>query len=180
MAFANNKEISNKMADKAILRYFAMFLLVSHSFCGAVTNSHTLCEDSEVVVFSCAMATKKRMSLCLAERAGDRISYRFGTSRKIELTYSAKPNQRDGFLYNHYFRYNADYEHIYFTIHPYEYTIFHYYDATASEPESYGVVVSKDGEEQARLYCAGEVLNYLNRITTHLRCNEENTLGCTL
>ncbi|MFA5172491.1 MAG: hypothetical protein WC426_13090 [Sulfuriferula sp.] len=76
--------------------------LLSLPACSQETINSTLCNtENEIVVFSCSMANRdhnKTVSICASAKQGEPnsyIEYRFGTAKKIELTYSVTPNNKE-------------------------------------------------------------------------------------
>lgn len=122
---------------------------------------------------------KKTIALCLDKKAGELLSYRFGRSkRNLELSYSAKRGEDDGFFINHYFRQSVDYSRIGFRLRGYEYSIFRNYDATEAPKPKYGVIVSKDGVDKARVNCDTDIVDNMKKLSDHLKCDEDSALGC--
>lgn len=86
---------------------FKFLLLVASSLLSQLAFSHdliksTLCNrENEIVVFSCSITNRnhnKTASICASVKQGEHnsyIEYRFGTEKKIELTYSVTQNNKE-------------------------------------------------------------------------------------
>ena len=153
-------------------------VLFSAMTCDAYQVTSSLCTSSESIIFSCATAKSKKIALCINER-NQLITYRYGKLKEVELSYSAKLTDENGFLYNHYFRPGVDYSRISFVIAGYEYAIFKNYDVTEVPSPSYGIAISKDGNEQAQIKCQFHVIDNLPKFIKRLKCNEQSALGCS-
>jgi hypothetical protein len=123
----------------------------------------SLCENTEQVVFSCAIKKPARIvSLCSSkELTKDRgyLQYRFGLPGKIELEF---PKQREqtqtAFKYSHYFRAQFDQTEISFTQDGYEYAIFDDYNGEekpARHDQGVRITPPNNGKE-VTLACRGK------------------------
>lgn len=86
---------------------FKLFLSVASGFLCLPAFSQeipkpTLCDmTSEIIIFSCSMTNRNRnkiVSICASPKQGENnsyIEYRFGTEKKIELTYSITPQNKE-------------------------------------------------------------------------------------
>jgi hypothetical protein len=95
------------------------------------------------------------------------------------MSYSAKQGSENGFYYNHNFRPNVEYARIIFATAGYEYSIFKNYDAIESSVPEYGVVVSRNDNDEARIVCNSRVINIMEKLISHLKCDMSSTLGCS-
>jgi hypothetical protein len=127
---------------------------------------------------SCSPAASKVIVLCRDEDSG-LITYRYGKSKRVEMSYSAEQGGENGFFYNHYFRSSFDYARIAFAVSGYEYSVFRSYDVTDAPTPKYGVVVSKNGDDEARIECHSQVIDNMEKIITHLKCDTNSALGCS-
>jgi hypothetical protein len=121
--------------------------------------AETLCERNEVVRFSCRIKNSaKTVSVCsskiLNEDSGY-LQYRFGTPKKIELTFpSERKNTLGEFTWESHRPYQGYYDSLGFVNGEYMYTI---YMAVGLDTEpSYGVTISKNGtaEITREFFCA--------------------------
>lgn len=69
------------------------------------TPKSTLCNaENEIIVFSCSMTNRdknKIVSICASAKQGETnsyIEYRFGTKKKIELSYCVTPNNKNSHM----------------------------------------------------------------------------------
>lgn len=153
-------------------------ILFGGGISGVATATPSLCMPTEDVIFSCSTAISKTISLCVDKRS-QLVTYRFGRVNKVELTYSARQESADGFLYNHYFRPSVDYTRILFSRSGYEYAIFRRYDATESQLPNYELVVSRGGESEVQIKCQSHVIDNMSKIINYLKCDESSALGCS-
>jgi hypothetical protein len=109
----------------------------------------TLCEDSEIAVFSCMLKNTKTVSICAsASPARGYVDYRFGTRSNVELRYSANVDHPDNKFHRGEVVYanNSD-EMIWFTNGKYRYSV---YSPIRGVP---GLIVSLHGDAVVRLEC---------------------------
>jgi hypothetical protein len=74
--------------------------------------------------------------------------------------------------------YHEDYESIEFLIYPYEYSVFHDYDASERKRENYGVSISRGGDELSRVNCLSPVVDNMTEVLKRLKCDQNNALRC--
>jgi len=160
---------------KNVVFIMALFSTVT---CAAHQATPSLCTSAETIIFSCATTKSKTIALCINKR-NQLITYRYGALKKVELSHSAKLTDENGFFYNHYFRHGADYSRISFVVAGYEYAIFKNYDATEAPSPSYGIAISKNGNQQAQIKCQFHVIDNLPKFIKRLKCNEQSALGCS-
>ncbi|WP_210237144.1 hypothetical protein, partial [Mesorhizobium sp. M3A.F.Ca.ET.174.01.1.1] len=91
----------------------------------------------------------------------------------------ARQESEKGFFYNHYFRASVDYLRVAFSTAGYEYSIFRNYDATEAALASYGVAVSRNGNDKAQINCHSRVVDNMTKIIKHLKCDNSSALGCS-
>ena len=129
----------------------------------AQLQAGSLCENTEKVVFSCAIAKPaKIVSLCSSkELTRDRgyLQYRFGLPGKIELEFPKEREQtQSAFKYSHYFRAQFDQTEISFTQDGYEYAIFDDYNGEqkpAQHDQGVRITPPNNGKE-VTLSCRGK------------------------
>lgn len=108
----------------------------------------TLCKDKETPIFSCKLKNAKTVSICASSGSNGSVDYRYGTSSKVELTYSANsrlPEQkfhRGEVVYAN----NSD-DVIWFTISYYRYDV---YTPMRGAP---GLSVSLHNDVVSRIEC---------------------------
>lgn len=152
-------------------------LLFAAGMHATVNAAPSLCKPEESVVFSCLTKSSKTISLC-QDNSEHKITYRYGRKNKIEISYTAQRSSNNGFFYNHYTRPSVEYSRIGFVSSGYEYAVFRTYDATESSSPLYGVEVSKDGDEKARIACTANVVDKMSEVIKKLKCDENSALGC--
>ena len=127
---------------------FPIILLLSFAYAET-----TLCNNSDVVVFSCDIK-KKKLSVC---KHKNQIIYKYGTKNKIELKIKSKPR----YSYRQFVRANYE-EHLRFYNKGYDYIVYSSefmeyekspYDKTAHYVEHNGVYVVKNKKLLATLRC---------------------------
>lgn len=143
-----------------------------------------LCRDLEQTIFSCITnRSSKLISVCasLSPTLGKKDSYmqyRFDTREKIELQFPAeKNNSIPQFKFDHYFRYQVDRTELSFSIGPYRYAVFHFYEGDIEPSETReGVAVSKSGapENEIEILCVKPALNHLSLLENIVPCNKES------
>jgi hypothetical protein len=109
----------------------------------------TLCEDSEIPVFSCMLKNSKTVSICAsASPARGHVDYRFGTKSNVELHYSANVDRPGNTFHRGEVVYanNSD-EMIWFTNGKYRYSV---YSPIRGVP---GLIVWLHGNAVVRLEC---------------------------
>ena len=164
---------------KSSINLFAVCFLFGSAVCKIAVAAPSLCAPTESVIFSCSTAASKIIALCRAERSR-LITYRYGKSKRVEMSYSAEQGGENGFFYNHYFRSSVDYARIAFAVSGYEYSVFRSYDVTDASTPKYGVVASKkNGDDEARIECHSQVIDNMEKIITHLKCDTNSALGCS-
>jgi hypothetical protein len=119
------------------------------------------CAPQEKVIFSCATANAKVISLCSSSAltsSDGYLQYRFGRGGKLELIYPAtKEHPSKHFQFGQLFYTSAGGKYLKFKNGEYTYILFSV--SPKLEDERAGVVVSKSGEEIAYLPCKGELQN---------------------
>lgn len=131
------------------LKFLTVFICC---FCAAPTlqaAEPTLCEDSEIPVFSCMLKNSKTVSICAsASPARGHVDYRFGTKSNVELHYSANVDSPGNKFHRGEVVYanNSD-EMIWFTNGKYRYSV---YSPIRGVP---GLIVSLHGNAVVRLEC---------------------------
>ncbi|MBW0449237.1 hypothetical protein EN871_12485 [bacterium M00.F.Ca.ET.228.01.1.1] len=163
---------------KLIKHVFYVAVLFSTAMSSGSAAEPSLCSPKESVIFSCSTAASKVIALCMDEHT-QLITYRYGKPQKIELSYSARQESEKGFFYNHYFRASVDYLRVAFSTAGYEYSIFRNYDATEAALASYGVAVSRNGNDKAQINCHSRVVDNMTKIIKHLKCDNSSALGCS-
>src|ERR1700752_1346136 len=129
----------------------------------APTQSGSLCESTEKIVFSCAVGkAAKLVSLCSSKeltKDTGYLQYRFGFPGKIELEF---PKQREqtqaAFKYSHYFRAQFDQTEISFTSDGFQYAIFDDYNGEqkpAQHDQGIRITPPNSGKETT-LSCRGK------------------------
>jgi len=108
----------------------------------------TLCERNELVQFSCRIKNSaKTVSVCSSKILNENfgyLQYRFGTPKKIELTFpSERKNTLSKFTWESHRPYQGRYDALIFVNGEYIYTIY-MADGSDTDPSS-GVTISKDG-----------------------------------
>ncbi|MBN3759473.1 hypothetical protein [Burkholderia sp. Ac-20365] len=154
-----------------------LFVSFVGSICVATEVSAPLCTAQESVVFSCTTDKLKVIALCLNE-TNPLLFYRYGKLGRVEFSYSRRPDSKSGFLFNQYFRYRFDYKRIYFVMGGYEYSVYRRYDADQKPNPDYGLIVSENGDEKAKVACQSHVIDNMSKAINILRCDENSALGC--
>lgn len=168
-------------------------LMIASSFILAISSQSTyggnplateaVCPDGEKVYFSCKTARSKLISLCAAEVNGSTssLTYFFGSIDNPELTQAAlSENNFEPFRFNHYFRYGVDYFRVSFIRGGYRYEIYKDYDMEETPAERSGIIVSsmKDAGGEVDIECRGEEFGSLSPLSSMLKCDKDNALGC--
>lgn len=127
------------------------------------TAAATLCTPDERVVFSCAAANAKVISLCSSSRLtpdSGYLQYRFGQGGKPELVYPAgKEHPRRHFQYGTQMYSGGGSAFLKFNNGDYTYTVFSGMGKGWAEE---GVVVTKSGKQVAYLKCKGAATDGLD------------------
>lgn len=152
-----------------ILLLTALLCMVVGVAPGAPQPAASLCEKSEVVIFSCTIKKPaKIVSLCSSVNVTKEqgyVVYRFGLPGKIELEF---PKTLSGtqalFKYSHYFRAQVDETEISFNSEGYKYAIFDdYYGDQNPAIHQQGVRVNAPDDKETTLICSGRAkANYSN------------------
>jgi hypothetical protein len=125
----------------------------------AQTQSASLCESTEKIVFSCTVGkASKIVSLCSSkDLTKDRgyLQYRFGLPGKIELEFPKQREQtQSAFKYSHYFRAQFDQTEISFTSDNYEYAIFDDYNGEQKPAQhDQGIRIKSPNGKETTLTC---------------------------
>lgn len=155
------------------------FLLPGLLLASTTVPSH--CNNTEKVIFNCKIKeSHKTLSLCASQnfQASDSyLQYRFGKIGKIELEYPEnKNNSLSKFLFNHYFRYQADYSTLKFKRGSYEYTIFD--NANGEDNPDKPLVEQGISVGEVSLLCASPVTSELLSLEKIISCDKDSDLGC--
>jgi hypothetical protein len=122
-----------------------------------VVKSH--CAPKEKVIFSCATANAKIISLCSSSTLTSSegyLQYRFGPAGKPELVYPAtREHPSEYFQFGNLLYAGGGGEFLRFKNGEYTYTLFS--AVIKGEGDQVGVVVNKSGEQIAYLPCKGKV-----------------------
>jgi hypothetical protein len=99
----------------------------------AQSQSGTLCDQTEKIVFSCPIVnSRKTVSLCSSKELTKEkgyLQYRYGVPGKVELEFPTKREQtQTAFKYSHYFRAQFDMTDISFVNGDTEYSVFDDYN----------------------------------------------------
>ncbi|WP_312359268.1 hypothetical protein [Stutzerimonas balearica] len=162
---------------------FAASILSNSAYSESHLPIEAACPDGEKIYFSCETTRSKLIRLCAAEVNGSTssLSYFFGTIDNPELTQAASPeNNFEPFRFNHYFRYGADYFRVSFVRGGYRYEIYKDYDMEETPAERSGIIVSsiKDASKEVDIECRGKASGSLSPLSSILKCDKDNALGC--
>ncbi len=137
-----------------------------------------LCKDEESTLFSCDTENNKVISFC--ENKEGTLSYKYGTSEKIELEYSSIKDKN----INNYFKYNnlkknlneiPDFYEVEFNIGKYTYTLYKY--LSRFNINHSGVYVEKEGKKVALIQCVNpeeDNYNKLNLLSSKYKMPEND------
>jgi hypothetical protein len=145
-----------------------------------VSAAPTQCQPNERVVFSCALANAKVVSVCLIsgnKPTNNELSYRFGKARQPEFSFpSARADSAARFRYAHYFRYQTDRTELSFENDGASYAVYDYYEGDGRPRFARGVRVTAGGAERA-LTCKGPVISRLEELSDFVPCDTQNALA---
>lgn len=170
--------------SRLIITVSLIFSVSSQLACGAPPlNDDVACPSGEVTYFSCRTARSKLISLCAAEEKGSAstLTYYFGNIDSPELSLAASlENKYEPFRFNHYFRYGVDYFRVSFVREGYRYEIYKDYDMEAAPVERSGIIVSSvnGAGGEVDIKCRGMVSGDLSPLSSMLKCDKDNALGC--
>ena len=137
-----------------------------------------LCKDEESTLFSCDTENNKVISFC--ENKDGTLSYKYGTSERIELEYSSIKDKN----INNYFKYNnlkkylneiPDFYEVEFNIGKYTYTLYKY--LSRFNINHSGVYVEKEGKKVALIQCVNpeeDNYNKLNLLSSKYKMPEND------
>ncbi len=138
------------------------------------------CRRGERVVFSCAVANARVVSVCrsdAARPADNTLSYRFGRPGQPELVFpSTARDSLQQFRFAHYFRYQVDRAELSFATDAARYTVYDYFEGDQKPSTSRGVRVEVDGRERD-LRCVGPVVSRLVELTDVVPCDADSALA---
>jgi hypothetical protein len=148
------------------LRIFSLVSIATLSLIatvGPVQAEENLCKPNERIVYNCKIKNSHKVaSLCASKKLTEDegyLQYRFGTAKKIELTYpEKKQSSLQQFTISHYFRSMVDRTWISFENGGYEYTYSSDFDGGQNPPlDEVGISVHRKGNKKStRLVCVGE------------------------
>lgn len=132
-----------------------------------------LCKDEESILFSCDTENNKVISFC--ENKDATLSYKYGTSEKIELEYFSVKDKN----INNYFKYynfkSGIFHEVEFNIGKYTYTLYKYLGRFTTSHS--GVYVEKEGKKVALIQCVNpeeDNYNKLNLLPSKYKMPENN------
>lgn len=138
------------------------------------------CLRDERVVFSCAVAKGKVVSLCRsagARPADGSLVYRFGRPGQPELVFpQAAAGSLQQFRYAHYFRAQVDRTELSFETATARYSIYDYYEGDQKPSRLRGVRVGI-GDRDLELKCVGPVVSRLVELEDVVPCDADNALA---
>ena len=129
------------------------------------SDTKSLCESTEHVIFSCALKRPQKMvALCasrdLTKKTGY-LQYRFGVPGKLELEYpKQQENSAQSFQYKHYFRAQVDLTEISFSNAGANYSVFSNYNGEQkpSIAEQGITVTPAGGGKDVTFLCSGRAM----------------------
>jgi hypothetical protein len=151
-----------------LLLLVAVGLLTPRAFAAA----DGLCGHRETKYFSCPTSNQKWISICGAQ-AG-LIQYRFGRKDRVELAFPTLESTKDALKFAHYSRYQTDRLEIAFLIQSVRYSVFDYIEHGR---RSAGVRVTRPGQPEVTIPCAGNIQSALFRLEAKLPCDSESVLN---
>lgn len=168
------------------IKKYLVFLIIFTSMPTLGDEEKSTCLPSEYTYFSCATASGKILSICGVETNKElqEISYRFGSYKKIELSYPPKGtiNPKSKFTYNNYFRSMTSYFRFNFKNGNYNYSVFRDYDGEISNTQKAGVIVTKVDSTQKKetiINCKNIINDETQKLTKYLTCDTDSALGCS-
>lgn len=168
----------------SISKLFSAFVALSMAaISGVVCAEETLCKSNENIYFSCRIRSGKIISLC-KKKEGElekSIIYKFGSGKRVELSFPQNVDENNEFMFNHYIRSGVDYLAISFHSGSYRYSVFRDYDESISKTPDFGVTIEdvlRPGKERT-ISCTSVDTDRLSEAAKGLRCDHENALGCS-
>jgi len=157
----STKAASRRRTPRRRSIFVTLFCLCLVAIGSAQTQSGSLCESTEKIVFSCTVGkAAKIVSLCSSkELTKDRgyLQYRFGLPGKLELEFPKQREQtQSSFKYSHYFRAQFDQTEISFTSDAYQYAIFDDYNGEQKPAQhDQGIRITSPNGKETTLTCRG-------------------------
>lgn len=164
---------------KIIISALFILFISNNAFASDNLAGMSLCQNNESIVFSCAISKTKFVSICASNSSLAALKYRFGTPRKIELSYPPEGGVSK-FRYSKYSRYQTEYIRLGFSIENYNYYIFRNYDESQDPSQIYGIALYKKNDEsnETTINCKSQIIDNLQIGLKQAECNEESALGC--
>lgn len=152
---------------------------------GAVQAEENLCKPNERIVYNCKIKNSHKVaSLCASKQLTEDegyLQYRFGTAKKIELTYpEKKQDSLQKFTLYQYHRPMVDRTVISFDNGGYEYTYSSDYDGEEISPhDEVGISVhGKKNNSWTNLVCVGKRVADFSIVEGIMPCDESSWGQC--
>lgn len=164
---------------------FSLFLTTFNTLAYSTSFSETAtpCPNGEEVYFSCETDKSKSVSLC-GVRMDDEIlslTYYFGGVINPKLVQTASSaNDFEPFRFNHYFRYGVDYFRVSFIENGNRYEVYRDYELEGDPAEQSGIIVAPldEPDKEINIKCHGKIIAHLSPLSSILKCDKDNALGC--
>ncbi len=163
------------------MRYPALFAIAFLPWITAhASGTVDQCLHGERVVFSCAVARGRVVSVCRSVRARPAdatLVYRFGRPGQPELVFpQSAVGSLQRFRYAHYFRAQVDRSELSFETNAARYAVYDYYEGDQKPARSRGVRVGVDDRDMD-LQCVGPVVSRLVELEDVVPCDADNALA---
>lgn len=173
-----------KLSDKAAL---SIFLLVLSGPCSSgrlsteeIAASPT-CLQEERVVFTCTFKSGKLVSICKSSRRGESIlTYRYGSPRAVEFTYTDLDRKDSGFYYKIFDNHRSTFFELGFSNEGFKYSITRDWAEDAPEP-TYQLRVHGLGSaarKSLELTCYKDIVDKGLTGETNISCDPDADPGC--
>lgn len=145
----------------------------------AIAEDALLCHADELPIFSCTVPRHKAVALC---RSNDKshITYRFGSSRRIELEHKDIIGDKSSFFYGQLRSNFTNYVALGFKRGNYKYEIYREMDRESGTTDYSVIVISSSQDRPSVIPCISDIKDHSLGTTTDVSCDPNETLGCTI